>query len=173
MKSPIRRLASRVYKSCVWRVALAVSATAPGIAAAALGGLATAPNIPTWYVHLSKPWFTPPNGVFGPAWAVLFAIMAYAFWRVLSRAAMTHGRSAAIISHFVQLGLNALWSFAFFAAHSPPLGLVVIAPLWLAIVVTMVLFWRVDRIAGLCFVPYLAWVSFASVLNAAVWLLNR
>jgi benzodiazapine receptor len=151
----------------------ALVAIVPVGLAALLGGLATAPNIPTWYAHLAKPWFTPPNFVFGPAWTILYAMMAYALSRILGRAAMTHGRSAAIATFFVQLVLNAVWSFAFFGAHSPLLGLVVIVPLWLSIAATLVLFWNLDRIAGLLFVPYLAWVSFASALNLAVWAMNR
>jgi benzodiazapine receptor len=150
----------------------ALVATVPVGLAALLGGLATAPNIPTWYVHLAKPWFTPPNFVFGPAWTVLYAMMAYAIWRILGRAAMTHGRGAAIATFFVQLALNMAWSFAFFGAHSPLLGLVVIVPLWLSIAATMAQFWNIDRVAGLLFVPYLAWVSFASALNYSIWTMN-
>ena len=148
-------------------------AVLPVAIAAVVGGLATTPTSPTWYDHLVKPSFTPPNWVFGPAWTILFAMMAYALWRILGRASMTHGRTAAIVAFFVQLVLNSLWSFAFFAARSPFLGLVDLVPFWLAVCATMILFWRIDRVSGALFVPYLGWVSFAAALNIGVWMLNR
>jgi tryptophan-rich sensory protein len=100
-------------------------------------------------------------------------MMAYAVWRVLSRPADTLGRQGAVTAFFVQLALNALWSWAFFAAHSPIAGLVVILALVIALLVTIRRFWALDTVAGALLVPYLAWVAYATALNAAVWYLNR
>lgn len=148
-----------------------VLAVAPVVAASTLGSLATLPNIPGWYASIAKPWFNPPNWIFGPVWTLLFAMMAYAFFRVL-RLSDVKGHLWPMTAFFVQLALNAGWSAAFFGGHSPLLGLIVIVPLWAAILWTIILFWRRDTIAGALLVPYLAWVSFAAVLNGAIWRLN-
>ncbi len=140
--------------------------------ASAIGGLATGPNIPTWYATIEKPWFTPPNWVFGPVWTVLYAMLAFAFWRILRLPADTPGRRGALIWFLAQIGLNAAWSVAFFGMRSPELGIAVIAALWLSIVGNMAAFLRLDRLAGWIFVPYLAWVSFAAALNIAIAWLN-
>jgi translocator protein len=148
-------------------------AVLPVVAAGILGSVATTPNIPTWYANLAKPGFTPPNWLFGPVWTLLYVMMAYAVWRILSLPAGQTGRRAALATFFVQLALNALWSWAFFAAHSPAAGLVVIVALVVAIVVTIRRFWALDGIAGILLAPYLCWVAYATALNAAVWSLNR
>jgi tryptophan-rich sensory protein len=147
-------------------------AAVPVVVAAVVGNLATIPNIAPWYAGLVKPWFNPPNGVFGPAWTTLYVLMIFAFGRVLARAPEAAGRGRAIAWFLVQIALNAAWSVAFFAGHSPAAGLVVIALLWPAIAVTIRAFAAVDRVAAWLLAPYLAWVSFAAVLNAAVWRLN-
>ncbi|MEN3951844.1 TspO/MBR family protein [Iodidimonas sp. SYSU 1G8] len=147
-------------------------AVLPVLTAAVLGNLATTPNIPTWYAGLDKPDFNPPNWVFGPAWGMLYILMAYAFFRVLRLDPKTPGRKAAIGLFLFQMVLNAAWSWAFFAAHSPLAGLVVISALWIAIAATLFSFLHLDRIAGLCFVPYIAWVSFAALLNFEIYRLN-
>jgi tryptophan-rich sensory protein len=144
----------------------------PVAAASALGSLATLPSIPTWYATLAKPPLTPPNGVFGPVWTLLYVLMAIAAWRILSRPADVPGRNSALIWFFIQLALNAAWSWVFFALHSPALGLVVIVGLVLAIGVTIRCFLRVDRFAAWLLAPYLAWVLFATYLNLGVWRLN-
>ncbi len=151
----------------------AIMAAAPIFVAGALGNLATGPNIPGWYEGLTKPALTPPNWLFAPAWTTLYILMAVAFYRILRLDAETPGRRAAIVVFLAQLALNASWSFAFFAAHSPLAGLAVIVPMEALIVATIALFARLDRIAALCLVPYAAWVAFAIYLNAGVWLLNN
>ena len=147
-------------------------ATLPVAAVAGLGSWATLPNIPTWYDRLAKPPLVPPNWVFGPVWTLLYAMMAYAVWRVLSAAPALPGRGRAVAMFFVQLGLNAIWPWAFFAGRSPAAGALNIVALDLAVLATIALFWRVDRIAALCLAPYLAWVMFATYLNLGVWRLN-
>lgn len=153
----------------LWRFLIAVL---PVVAAAVAGSLVTQPNIPNWYAGLEKPWFTPPNWLFAPVWTALYALMAYAIWRILSYPKDMPGRSAAIAVFFLQLVLNALWSFAFFGARSPVAGLIVIASLIVAILATMRSFWPIDRIAALLLLPYLAWVLYAAALNGAIWRLN-
>lgn len=146
-------------------------AIVPVAAAGALGSLATLPNIPTWYAGLAKPPFTPPNGAFGPAWTILYGLMALSIFRLLS-AAGSEARRNAVVLFFVQLALNALWSWSFFAAHAPAAGLANILVLGGAIVLAMRSAARVDRLASACLAPYLAWVLFATYLNAGIWWLN-
>lgn len=163
-------LYERPERPPAWRRALI--AILPVAAAGALGSLATAPNIPTWYAGLAKPGFTPPNAVFAPVWTLLYAMMAYAVWRILGGPAGEPGRRRALTAFFVQLALNAAWSWAFFGAHSPLAGLVVILALLAAIAATIRLFWPLDRIAAWLLVPYLAWVGYATALNLQIWRLN-
>jgi translocator protein len=137
-------------------------------AVAGLGGLATTPAIPTWYAGLAKPSWTPPGWVFGPVWSVLYLSMAVAAWLMWRK-----GNALVPLALFaVQLALNAAWSWLFFGLHNPGAALVDIVLLWAAIAATTIAFWRRSLVAGLLFVPYLAWVSFAAVLNWAIWRLN-
>lgn len=147
-------------------------AVLPVVAVAVSASLITQPNIPTWYAGLAKPGFTPPNWAFPVAWTLLYALMAYALWRILSLPKDRPGRSAAVTTFFVQLALNGLWSFAFFGGRSPLAGLVVIVALIVAIIATMRAFGRLDRTAALLLAPYLAWVAYATALNATIWRLN-
>jgi translocator protein len=138
-----------------------------------LGRLATSPNLAPWYAGLAKPSFNPPNVIFGPVWtAALCLLMAFAVWRILRLPARTPGRGAAIAVFLAQLALNVLWSFLFFAARSPSLGLVDILPQWLLVVATIALFRPLDRLAAACLVPLALWVAFASLLNFEIWRLN-
>lgn len=136
-----------------------------------LGSVFTASSVQTWYPTLVKPVWNPPNWVFGPVWTMLFAFMgiaAYLVWRKRTAS----GAVSALISYGVQLGLNLLWSVLFFGLRAPGYAAGEILVLLVSIVVTMVLFLRTDRRAGMLFLPYVAWVSFAAVLNWQVWLLN-
>ena len=140
-------------------------------AAGTIGSLATTPNIPTWYAGLTKPAFNPPNWIFAPVWTALYVMMAAAFFRILRLPASAQRRSA-IIAFLGQMALNALWSVVFFAMRSPPVGFLVIVSLWTLIFLTMLRFLTLDRTAGWLLAPYLAWVTFAAVLNGAIWSLN-
>jgi tryptophan-rich sensory protein len=153
-------------------IAALVAFVALALIAGWIGSLATAPNIPTWYAGLVKPSFNPPNAVFPVVWTVLYIVMGFAAWLVWRTPADKASRRTALIAWFVQLALNVLWSFAFFGAHSPLAGLIVIVALLIAIVVTILAFRRVDGLAALLLVPYLAWVGFATILNAAIFSLN-
>lgn len=135
------------------------------LAVAAAGGLATAGSVRTWYPTLAKPRWTPPNAVFGPAWSILYVLMAAAAW-IAVRSGTDVTRSLAWYG--AQLGLNLLWSLVFFGLRSPAAGLAVIGLLWCAIAGTIVAFADASVVAAALLVPYLAWVTFASALNAAV-----
>lgn len=154
-------------------IAFAILALGAVGATSILGQIATYPNLAPWYAGLVKPSFNPPNWIFAPVWTTLYALMAIALWRIL-RAKTSSGthRSYAIALFFLLLTLNAAWSWMFFWAHSPLLGLINIAPQFVVILATAVLFARVDRMAALCLLPLAAWVGFAGVLNTAIWLLN-
>lgn len=153
-------------------VATVVGTVAVCVVLGAAGGLITAPQIESWYTTIEKPWFTPPNWVFGPVWTVLYALQGIAAW-LLWREGLEHRTVRVALGLFVaQFVLNVLWSPAFFGLESPALGLVIIVPLWVAIVLTMLASRRVDSRAALLLLPYLAWVSFATVLNYAIWTLN-
>ncbi|MBX3250756.1 MAG: tryptophan-rich sensory protein [Myxococcales bacterium] len=136
------------------------------------GSFATRPRIESWYEALAKPSFTPPNWLFGPAWAVLYVAMGIAAYRLWSRPP-SPPRRRALALFYAQLALNGAWSFAFFGAQSPELGLVVILPLLALILVCIRLFWPIDRAAAALFAPYAAWVGFATALNVAIMVLNR
>ncbi len=141
-------------------------------AAAAIGSAATFANVKTWYPLLVKPAWTPPSWLFAPVWSALYVAMAVAAWRVWRR--QTGAAATGVLRLYgAQLALNALWSVLFFGMKRPDLALVDIAGLWLLLVLALVRFARVDCVAGWLWAPYVAWVSFASALNAAIWWLNR
>ncbi|MCX6843538.1 MAG: tryptophan-rich sensory protein [candidate division WOR-3 bacterium] len=143
------------------------------LAASSIGSFATVRAIPTWYKGLAKPSFNPPNWLFGPAWTVLYLLMAVAAWLVWKQGVGAAGVKLALAVFLVQLILNALWSILFFGLRSPLAGMVDIVVLWLAILATVILFFRVSVPAGILLLPYIAWVSFAALLNAAILRLNR
>jgi len=150
-----------------------IIAIALPLAVGGLSGFATAGGVSTWYPTLVKPSFNPPAWVFGPTWTVLYIMMGVAAFLVWRRGLDANGVSVALTVFAVQLALNGLWSILFFGMQAPGWALVEIILLWLAILATLVLFWRVIPTAGMLLLPYLAWVSFASVLNASLWWLNR
>ena len=153
-------------------IGFAVLAIVSVAAAMGLGQIATFPNLTTWYAGLAKPSFNPPNWVFGPVWTALYVLMAYAVRRILRLPSSTPGRTTALILFFVQLALNAAWSWMFFAAHNPLLGLINIIPQLLIILATIAAFQRLDKAAAWSLVPLAFWVAFASALNFTIWQLN-
>ena len=150
----------------------AVSVLVP-LACGFVGSLATRPAIPGWYAGLAKPAFAPPNWLFGPAWTLLYVLMGVASFLVWRAGLSVPGVKPALVCYLAQLVLNLAWSWLFFALRSPLAGLVEIAVLWCAIIVTTVLFFRVSAAAGALMLPYIGWVSFAGALNASLWWLNR
>ena len=150
-----------------------VIAIAVPLAVGGLSGAATAGSVASWYPTLVKPSFTPPAWVFGPVWTVLYVMMGVAAFFVWKQGFGSQGVKLALAVFAVQLALNGLWSILFFGLHAPGWALVEIVLLWLAIGVTIWAFWRVTPTAGALLLPYWAWVSFATVLNASLWWLNR
>ena len=144
---------------------LVISFIAAGIGAAA------SVQASSFYAELVRPSWAPPSAVFGPVWTVLYALMGIAAWLVW-RAKGFRAARASLILFLVQLGVNALWSWLFFGWHLGAPAFADILLLWLLIVTTLVLFWRVRLLAGVLLIPYLLWVSFASVLCYSVWQLN-
>jgi benzodiazapine receptor len=140
--------------------------------AGGIGAIFTSPAIPTWYASLEKPAFQPPNWLFFPVWTTLYTLMgiaAFLVWRKgldLSRVRVALGIFA------VQLVLNTAWSIVFFGAQELFGALIVIAILWIVILINIVTFWRISKVAGALLIPYILWVSFASLLNYSVWVLN-
>ena len=156
-----------------WDRALGFAVLAIIVVAAAsiVGQTATYPNLP-WHAALTKPSFNPPNWIFGPVWTTLYFLSALAVWRILRLPETSAARRLALALFFTQLALNAAWSWMFFGAHSPLLGVVNIIPQLLIILATIAAFYRLDRLAAWCLVPLAAWVAFASILNIAIWRLN-
>ncbi len=134
-------------------------------------GYFTSGSITTWYAALNKPSFNPPNYLFGPVWTLLYALMGvslYFIWK--SPVGIARTKALSIFS--LQIALNFFWSFIFFNFHELGWALVEIAILWIAILLMITSFHRINKTAAYLQIPYLMWVSFAAVLNAAIWKLN-
>ncbi|MDP2704398.1 MAG: TspO/MBR family protein [bacterium] len=143
-----------------------------------IGSFFTISAIPVWYAGLTKPMVNPPSWVFGPVWTALYALMGIAAWLVWKQwsqgSPSTQLRVKTALTVFgLQLFLNAIWSIIFFGFKSPGWALVDIVALWLAIVWTMIVFYKISKPAAYLLVPYLLWVGFASYLNYSIWILNR
>ena len=139
------------------------------LGAAGLGSLLTTPALRPWYAGLSKPRWTAPNWLFGPVWTILFIAMAIAAWLVWRKAGLT---AAPVQLFLLQLLLNVAWSALFFRLRSPSLAFAEIVMLWLAILATLIEFWKAVPAAGWLLLPYLVWVSDAAALNFSKWRLN-
>jgi tryptophan-rich sensory protein len=153
-------------------IKLAISVAVP-LAVGGFSGFATARGVSTWYPTLVKPSFNPPAWVFGPVWTLLYVMMGIAAFLVWRKGLDADGVRVALTIFAVQLALNGLWSILFFGLQAPGWALAEIILLWISIGITTVFFWRVIPSAGALLLPYWAWVSFASVLNASLWWLNR
>jgi tryptophan-rich sensory protein len=139
--------------------------------AGVIGSVFTFSSIPNWYAYLNKPFFNPPNWIFGPVWTTLYALMGVALYIVWQNKEKVF-RKTGLVMFSIQLVLNSLWSIVFFGMQDLRGGLLVIALLWVFIVLTIVYFWRISRVAGALLLPYIAWVSFASILNYYLLILN-
>ncbi|HUG62186.1 MAG TPA: TspO/MBR family protein [Methylomirabilota bacterium] len=146
------------------------------LGAAAVGSLATRPEIEGWYRSIEKPWFNPPDWIFGPVWTVLFIVMAGVLWQIWRTPVVTAveiaARRRALTAFAVQLVLNVGWSVVFFGLNSIAGGMVVVVLLWLAILWTIVAARPVIGEAAWWLAPYVGWVFFAGILNAAILSLN-
>lgn len=135
------------------------------LGAGVLGSFFTISSIPTWYATLNKPFFSPPNWVFGPVWTTLYILMGISLYLVWQKKKVPS-------IFWIQLALNAVWSIVFFGLHSPFLALLTIIALWVTIVSTIKSFSKISKLSGNLLIPYLLWVSFASILNLSIVFLN-
>lgn len=136
-----------------------------------IAGYATAAGVNDWYAALNKPSFNPPGYVFGPVWTFLYLLMGISLF-IIWKSPQGHDRTNALTIFFVQLFLNFAWSFLFFRFHQPGWALADIVLIWIGIITMIILFKKISRTAALIQIPYLLWVSFATILNAAIWQLN-
>jgi tryptophan-rich sensory protein len=141
------------------------------LGAGLIGSAFTTRSVSTWYVRLNKPPWTPPSGIFGPVWSLLYLLMGTAAWLVWRKGGFA-GARAALALFCLQLIFNAAWSAIFFGARMPGPAFAEILVLWCLILATLAAFWRSVPLAGVLMTPYLAWVTFAAALNFAVWRMN-
>lgn len=141
------------------------------LALGAWAGIVTSSNIASWYETLNKPSFRPPNWLFAPVWTSLYVLMGVSFFLIIQDKTSLSKRRA-IQYAIIQLGFNTLWSFLFFYFHQIGIALVEIILLWLSIFMMIRAYYQINRLAAVLQIPYLAWVSFASILNAAYYFLN-
>jgi tryptophan-rich sensory protein len=138
----------------------------------AIAGMFTSQSVPEWYATLNRPSFNPPNWIFGPVWTTLYILMGTSFFLIWKQEA-SKVRNRAILIFLLQLILNFAWSFIFFYFKMIGLALVEIILLWISIVMMLIVFYKIKPIASYINIPYLLWVSFATVLNASYYILNR
>lgn len=137
-----------------------------------IAAILTAQSVQTWYPTLLKPSFNPPNWLFGPVWIVLYLMMGIALYLIWQRSGTGQNVQTAVIFFIIQLVLNAAWSLIFFGLQSPFWAFVEIVALWIAILITIILFREISRTASYLLVPYILWVTFAAILNFSIWRLN-
>ncbi|RJR28983.1 tryptophan-rich sensory protein [Candidatus Microgenomates bacterium] len=135
-----------------------------------VGSVFTFQAIPTWYATLNKPFFSPPNWVFGPVWTALYTLMGVSLYLIWTNKSKL--KKEALSVFYAQLIINSLWSMLFFGLKNPALAFIVILLLWVLIAATIVKFYKFSKLASYLLIPYLLWVGFASVLNLAIVLLN-
>lgn len=150
---------------------LAASLLLP-LAVGGIAGIFTTAAIPGWYASLNQPSFSPPNWIFGPVWTTLYILLGISFFMIWKLPASKQ-RNQAILIFMVQLLLNFCWSFFFFYFKMIGIALVDIVALWITIIIMLVSFYKLKPLAAFINIPYLLWVTFASALNAAYFLLNR
>ncbi|MFC1728524.1 TspO/MBR family protein [Nanoarchaeota archaeon] len=149
----------------IWK--LIISIILPFLASA-IGSLFTASSVSTWYVELNKPVFNPPSWVFGPVWTILYLLMGISLYLVWTN----RYNKPAFIIFGVQLFLNMLWSILFFGLQNPLFAFIEIILLWIAILTTIIYFYKINKVSAYLLVPYILWVSFAAILNFALFILN-
>jgi len=137
-----------------------------------IGAIFTTPSIPTWYAGITKPTFSPPNWIFAPVWTTLFALMGIAAYLVYEKGTNKKVVKVALGIFAIQLVLNIKWSLIFFGMHNPGYAFIEIIFLWLAILLTIIAFFKISKPAAYLLIPYILWVSFASFLNFSIWQLN-
>ena len=136
-----------------------------------LGGIVTSGEIANWYAGLHKPSFNPPNYLFGPVWSLLYLLMGISLYLIWKEPASS-AKTKSIIIFFIQFALNFCWSFIFFKFHQTGIAFAEIILMWIFILLTIISFSKLSKTAAWLLVPYIAWVSFASLLNCSIWQLN-
>jgi len=137
-----------------------------------IGTLFTTPSIPTWYAFLNKPAFTPPNWLFAPAWTILYLLMGISVFLIWEKKSESKEKKTAIQIFFIQLAANMVWSIIFFGLQMPFIALLEIIVLWFLILITILKFNKLNKVAAYLLIPYIIWTSFALILNLAIVLLN-
>lgn len=140
--------------------------------AGGIGALFTSSAIPVWYESLVRPALNPPNWIFGPVWTTLYLLMGISLFLIWQKGFKHKEVKIAVGVFAVQLVLNSIWSIIFFGMQNPGLALVEIVVLWFAILASIILFYKISKPASYLLVPYILWVSFATYLNYAIWMLN-
>lgn len=148
-----------------------ITATVLCVLLGSVGGLVTVAEIPTWYASLNKPSFNPPNWLFGPVWTTLYLLMGISVYLIWKQPVSTE-RNKALQFFILQFILNFCWSFIFFGLHATGWALIEMAALWIFILLTIIYFAKHSKTAAWLLVPYISWVSFALLLNGAIWRLN-
>ena len=138
----------------------------------AIGAYFTASSVDTWYRTISKPSFNPPNGIFGPVWTSLYIMIGISAYLVWQKRARIEQFPRTVAIYLIQLVLNLMWSFIFFYAHELGMALIEIIMLLIVIIINARVFYKIDKTAGLLFIPYILWVSFATVLTYSIFSLN-
>ena len=149
-----------------------IIAIALPLAAGAIGSSATFTGIDSWYTTLNKPSFNPPNWIFGPVWTTLYILMGISLYLIWQKGLKKEFIKNSFILFIVNLILNSFWSIAFFGLENPGLAFLVIIVLWIVILTLILRFYKINKLASYLLIPYILWVSFASVLNFSIWQLN-
>ncbi|MBN2043364.1 MAG: tryptophan-rich sensory protein [Candidatus Aenigmarchaeota archaeon] len=137
-----------------------------------IGSFFTMPSIPTWYASINKPEFIPPNWVFAPVWTTLFLLMGISLYMIWDKGLNKKENKTALYVFGVQLVLNIIWSALFFGLQNPLAAFIEIIVLWVAILASIIFFYRISKWSGIIMIPYILWVSFAAFLTYSVWVLN-
>lgn len=157
MKNKITKLAASIIMSLM---------------AGAIGSAFTFTGIESWYAYLNKPSFNPPNWIFGPVWTTLYILMGVSLYLIWQKGLKDKYIRKSFKIFIIQLIFNSLWSVVFFGMQSPGLALFIIIVLWSLILTLIIRFYKIKKIAAYLLIPYILWVSFASILNFSIWILN-
>lgn len=142
------------------------------LAAGAIGGLFTQHSVDTWYKTINKPSFTPPDGLFSPVWITLYILIGISSYLIWQRRKRVTGYAWAVIIYHLQLVLNILWSYFFFYQQQLGFAVIEIGVLLVAIIINAFIFYRINKVAGLLYIPYILWVGFAAYLTYSIFILN-
>lgn len=166
----MQNLKNNLMRINIFRLLVSISLS---MTAGILGSFFTVASIPTWYAFLNKPFFSPPNFVFGPVWTILYTLIGISFYRIWMKENRNKTKKKnAFILFFIHLLFNTTWSIVFFGFQQIFWGLLNILILWALIVAVIMTFYKIDKKASLILIPYLLWVTFATILNTSIWLLN-